>query len=463
MSRTAPIVRRVLVDCGDYELGNLGDVAMLQVTVQRLREQLPAASIEVITGDAIALARHCPGAVPVSYDGRQLWLGRGTLTGRADRVLRRVPLFREDGVEGAMRRHFPPVLERLVRARLSRDDDRHAFESFMAVLHAADAVVVCGAGGVTDHARKWAMPVLALVEHAAARGTPTAMFGHGLGPLTDPDMRRAAGRVLPRLDLLALREGRSGPALARALGVEETRMVVTGDDAIELAYAQRPGFLGDAVGVNLRVSRSAGVDESYVDAVGGVVRRFAAAAGAPLAALPIGRGRASDDVATIQRLLGDAAPASDAEPYDTTAGAIAQAGRCRVVVTGAYHAAVFALSQGVPAVCLARSAYFREKLLGLAAQFGAGCAVVDLSADDFTGRLGRAMHDAWNAAEHVRPALLDAAATQIAASRSAYRRFADLAGDSALDRPAGVRRTSTPVIVPVIPPAPRAKAAPELR
>src|SRR5690348_18151060 len=83
------------------------------------------------------------------------------LLGRADRVLQRTSLFGEAGVEGAMRRHCEPVLERLVRVRLGRGTaDLEAFTTFMTALRSADAVVVCGAGGVTDHARKWALPVL---------------------------------------------------------------------------------------------------------------------------------------------------------------------------------------------------------------------------------------------------------------------------------------------------------------
>ena len=437
--------RHILVDCGDYELGNLGDVAMLQVTVQRLQEHFPTASIDVITRDPAALARHCPGARPVSHGGRQSLFGRGMLLGRADRVLQRTSLFREAGVEGAMRRHCEPVLERLVRVRLGRGTaDLEAFDTFMTALRAADAVVVCGAGGVTDHARKWALPVLALLEHAHRHGVPTAMFGHGLGPLTDRDLTRVAARVLPTLDLFALREGRAGPSIARALGVDPSRLMVTGDDAIDLAHAERPEALGDCVGVNLRVARSADVDERYIDMIGRVVSGFATAHDAPLAALPIGRGKASDDERTIQRMLAAADGASIIDrPLDTTQALIEQAGRCRLVVTGAYHAAVFALAQGVSTVCLARSNYFREKLLGLAAQFGVGCTVIDLSADDVAGQLERAMEQAWGSAPAVRQSLLDAASRQLAASRSAYRRFSDLLAEHAMrGTPRGARISS---------------------
>ena len=50
---------------------------------------------------------------------------------------------------------------------------------------------------------------------------------------------------------------------------------------------------------------------------------------------------------------------------------IEQISRCRLVIVGSYHAAVFALAQGVSAIGLAGNAYYLQKFEGLAAnQFG---------------------------------------------------------------------------------------------
>ena len=40
--------------------------------------------------------------------------------------------------------------------------------------------------------------------------------------------------------------------------------------------------------------------------------------------------------------------------------------RTRLVLTGSYHAAVFALAMGRPAICVAASGYYRSKFYGLA-------------------------------------------------------------------------------------------------
>ena len=60
----------------------------------------------------------------------------------------------------------------------------------------------------------------------------------------------------------------------------------------------------------------------------------------------------------------------DAPVGTSIEGTITTIARCRLVVTGSYHAALFALSMGVPAIGIATSRYYEDKFLGLADQFG---------------------------------------------------------------------------------------------
>lgn len=93
-----------------------------------------------------------------------------------------------------------------------------------------------------------------------------------------------------------------------------------------------------------------------------------------------------------------------------------------MVITGSYHAAVFALAQGIPAVCIEKSAYYSQKFCGLREQFGEGCAVVEAAESDFGFRLEHAIEHAWRSADDLRPRLLEAAASQIEKGRAAYAR-----------------------------------------
>jgi colanic acid/amylovoran biosynthesis protein len=100
--------------------------------------------------------------------------------------------------------------------------------------------------------------------------------------------------------------------------------------------------------------------------------------------------------------------------------------RCRLVVTGSYHAGVFALAQGVSVVGLAQSEYYVTKFLGLTDQFGAGCEVVLLNEPGWENKLADAMNNSWNLADNVRPRLIEACQRQIELSRMAYARFYEL-------------------------------------
>ena len=122
---------------------------------------------------------------------------------------------------------------------------------------------------------------------------------------------------------------------------------------------------------------------------------------------------------------------------------IEQTARCRVVVTGAYHAAVFALAQGIPVVCLSNSPYYQTKFEGLEDLFGRGCAIVGLSDPDLRGRLTIAIERAWDSAEAVRSPLLQSARSQIERSQTAYQRVKTLLQSEAGRAPDLVRSSLT--------------------
>jgi hypothetical protein len=99
-----------------------------------------------------------------------------------------------------------------------------------------------------------------------------------------------------------------------------------------------------------------------------------------------------------------------------------------VVVTGSYHAAVFALAQGVPVVGLARSGYYVDKLHGLAERFETGVSVVSLDAPALERELEHAVREWWDADELELAALPATARRQVDESRAAWRRLPALLG-----------------------------------
>ena len=250
------------------------------------------------------------------------------------------------------------------------------------------------------------------------------MLGQGLGPIETPSLRRVARDVLRRLDLLALRERLSGLPLLKELRVPLERVVVTGDDAIELARRYASGTAGDGIGINMRHATYSGVGVSDVENVRRALMGVAAKLQAPLVGVPISRVPGEEDSFTIERLASDrAGEVADVTRVRTPEDVIVQLRRCRILVAGSYHAAVFALACGIPTVALARSPYYVDKFFGLADMFGAGCIVVRLDEPAFAERFSHAVLALWAAAEALRSPLLAATQKQLWQSRAAYGRL----------------------------------------
>ena len=401
---------------------NMGDVAMLQVAVARLRALWPDEELRVFTSDPVALAQFCPSVTPILLPDWPDWCTDRYLAGRLHTWLAGPASDRLAGVSAAIACRLPSLREHLLRLRtVLRHQDRQSFRDFLAAIAGSRLVFVSGGGGIGDPFSAYSNLVLLALQCALRRGIPTAMVSHGFAPLTSPNLRGKAAAILPKVDLIALREERASRPLLASLGVPLERVATTGDDAIELAYDARREEPGTAIGINFRVARAAGTTDADIHGVAKGVQQFASRVDAPLIPLPIARQR-NLDANAIRLLLAEFATPDNGQPDpDTPQKVIEQVGRCRVVLTGAYHAAVFALGQGIPAVCLARSQYSMNRFLGLADQFRCGgCYVVSLDDVDVSRRVAATMASAWEETERVRNPLRSAAARQIGLGHEAY-------------------------------------------
>lgn len=402
---------RILIENGSHDMRNLGDIAMLQVAVVRLRELWPGAVIEVLTRRAERLAAYCPDVHPVHSRGRRTWCRRQDAAGSGGEAV-------------GTKAHN--LLMSLYDVGLRIAGDRE-FESFLASLSQADLVVSCGGGYINDSFEEDAIQALTVLGRAARSGKVTAMFGQGIGPIESGKLLAKAAAVLPTVGLLALREKRRGPAILESLGIGADNVMTTGDDAIELAYQLRPAELGAEVGVNLRVAEYSGAQARHIETLQSVLQGVAEKYSASLIPIPILlEGTNRDDDILESLLTGDRNASSDAGKIWATEDVVRKVGRCRVVVTGSYHGAVFALSQGIGVVCLANSSYYADKFLGLSEEFGCGCEVIPLEAEDLGKKLSTGIDTAYESSERIRPRLLEAACRQIALSRKAYRRVYEM-------------------------------------
>lgn len=436
---------RILIESSEYWLRNNGDLAMLDVTIARLRRQWPNAHIGVLTDVPLLLRAYHPTAQGIAVSSTDPWSEPSALEDLAARLGPKIvgPL-----ALGHIRlRVWLPQKVRGARRRLSRLGRRHRLPGrtaefaisdsaaaaqrpvhtgSAAAVEAASLLLVLGGGYVADADYAQAHRVFNLVEYACNHDVPVAMVGQGFGPLDDPVLQCRAAEVFPRVGFFSLREGLRGPAILQKAGVPECQVSVTGDDAIELAYTDVDSDfgadIGTDIGVCLRVAAYAPVSQEARDTVRRVVQAVAAEHDSTLVPLIIAEYRSQDRRSTLPIVRGGESVARPLSRYACPEQIIEQVSRCRVLVTGAYHLAVFALSRGIPVVALSSTRYYDDKFRGLEDMFGGGLTLLHLDDPNLGDNLADSMREAWLRSEEVRESLRKKAREQIRLGHHAFER-----------------------------------------
>ena len=405
---------QIFVVPGTCDYTNMGDLAMLQIAMSRLRMLWPAASFKILTYAPNELTRHCPGAIAIPWDGLKGWLGFKALPGG---------LF--PNLKGRLYQQFPPAPDRFSRmVRFVRPRHYEPARQLAKALFEADLLLVTGCGLLTDAFRSDALMILELLEAAAGYGLPCALLSQGVGPIKNYGLFRRAAQVLPQARAIFIREQRAGLPLLEKLSVPRNRIFLTGDDAVEIGFRKNQDMSHDRLGVNLRLAEYSGLDGTFAGMLRGAIVAKAQQYRADLAGIPIlYRGRCSDLQTLCSVLPGERHREED---FDTPEKVIRRISGCRVVIAGSYHAGVFALSQGIPIVGVVQSDYYRDKFEGLADQFGKGCIVVRADSQKFMGDLSAALDELWLQSDELRPGLLSAAEKQIKAAQAAYAKLPEL-------------------------------------
>lgn len=409
---------RIVIDCCNYFLNNHnhGDRAIYKMAAERLTHQWPGAEISWITLDPALMQQTIPAATFVTLAQRHHW-----------QLVSAPQTARKPGLTAALTSLWDGSFPNREQQKLMRTIPDAAL--LVDKIRQADVVLALGGGAFSDHFPKHACGLLDTLAIGLIFGKPTALLSVGFEPVSNPALLEKCKQVLPRLSLIGCRESEIGPALLKEFGVPDERIYLTGDEAIALAYRLRPAQPGGAMGVNLRQSGYSSMDDVALQSIRGVLQETAQRYNAPLLGCPISMFGPSD-VESIQKLTASYnGLVETGETLDEPEKVIQQVGRCRVVVTGSYHAAVFALSQGIPAVGIVRSLHYQSKLAGLATQFGVGCTLVDSHNTDFEANLRNAIVESWQTAEALREALLHKAQEQISAGEIAYRKLFEIVAE----------------------------------
>ncbi|QDT14186.1 Polysaccharide pyruvyl transferase [Alienimonas californiensis] len=399
---------------------------MLAAAVDRLRRRWPDLRLRILTTDSGRLSGAVggpgDGVRPVEIDGRDQWADCTFVSGSPQaRPYRLRRVAQRAGADFKARR--PTLFRSLIALRGIWHPADRAAGRFHDHVRWADLVLATGGGYFTDPFRRHANRVLDTLELARSLGKPTALLGQGLGPLSHASTRHRLAEAVRAAVLVTLRESAASGPLLEELNALGSNVICTGDDAVGPAAALGPAdaACGDVLGLNVRAAKYSGIvgrADRLREAIAGAV----AAMNAHVRCVPVSFHDKERDLDRTLELVPSNRLAAGGDVVEDTPEAVASvAGQCRAVVTGSYHAGVFALSRGVPVVGLVASDYYAWKFGGLAAQFGPGaCTPLETTGPHLAARLTAAVTDAWNAGPDRRAAIYAAACRQAAACEAAY-------------------------------------------
>ncbi len=362
----------ILIDSSNYFSNgsvNLGDIALYQAAARRLAQVFPGCSISIVSADPQLILTQCAPLEPIA------------------------------------------------------PNDPHALQS---ALSKADLVLLSGGGYFSDNFADHAIRLLSTLDAAQTLGRATAIMSPGFEPVTNADLIEVATKVLPKVKLLGCREGRTSPAALRSFGVAEGAWTVTGDDAIEIAAGTPTAKKRNAIGFNLRIAHYSDVETVAARLAATAVAATAAAVEAPIVNLPINLEGPNDHSAVEFALQGQSVRRLECEPAKTPQDLIDRIDQCRLVVTGSFHAAVFALARGTPVVAIASADHYRHKFGGLADLYPDGCVVIDSDIRSLAVSVQAATLRAWFEANALRQRIQHRTQVLLSRQRQFWGRLAEI-------------------------------------
>lgn len=399
-------------------MNNNGDRAMLSILLARLRARYADAEIGVLTNDPDGVLAIDPQAEPVLVGERRLWGFTQGLELRGDPA---TLLALEEWLAVTFTDQYSSLLANVHPTGVENQ------QAWQRAVERSSAIFLMGGGYFTDAFADHTLELLRTLEAGMKRGLPTFIVGCGFEPVSDARLKQLASAVLPQVTAIHCRETLVSPQVLASFGVAPERVTVTGDDAVEFAYALRSNDVGNRIGISLRDHTYNPIEAAQYAVLRRVIGSFAQTQGAPLQPAPISN-YAPNDMDALRRLLPEGAAAAESgETLNTAERLGREVAQCRVMVAGGYHAAVFALSMGIPTICLTRSSHYHHKMSGLLAMFGCNPAERMIALDDaaLESKLKQAVQRAWESAPVERAALLAAASRQAELGKAAYARIFD--------------------------------------
>lgn len=422
------MIRRALVECSTYTMNNIGDKAMLAALSQRLYERFPGIELHIVTCDPQGIREVIPDAVPFQISERVQW----SFFRRIFKGYNNLDDFVETAETDYALRQIYGDEARIQFEALRANDSERGWADLKKLIEKIDFAIVMGGGYFSDAFPYHTHGIFETLDTAMLAGKPAFIMGAGFEPVKNIPLRRAASAVLPRLSLIGTREEKVSRSVLDEFGVHAERILFLGDEALMLSHNVALKPLGNDLGINYRLASYANTEGVNNDVLARTIATTVKKLQANLRPLPISLYAPSDPDAIRKLLELVDIPSDGGVNIKTPEQLIRETQNCRVVVTGSYHAAVFAFAQGIPAVMLANTLHYITKMQGLADQFGG--TVIQISDPELDEKLAKAIEDEWLNADDRREKRLQTVQKLVEANQHAYDKLAEIVNTPLLDQ-----------------------------
>jgi polysaccharide pyruvyl transferase WcaK-like protein len=367
LQRRSPRLNVLVVSSGGVR--NYGDDAILISSLQRLRRVRPNCLATVISDGP-----DCP---PLGRLG--VWGGTcrefcaGLNPDDVRRALRNADVVAED------------LAESLAIGSATRVD-----------LNSFDVVLISGGGYLNYYWPDLTAWRVAIAAAASAVEVPYVLSGQGVGPVS-PQITPMISFLIGAASAVATRDQIS-LQLLKQIVPNGPPIEMVGDDALGLgcdepALARRRlAKLGVPIdrpllGFQARASSYVGFTRDELRETAQHVDNFAADNGFEVVAVPINMQSEGPEVELVTDLAKGKGRRAAWHVVDHASDIAATAGVikvCSALITHTYHAAIFALENGIPTLLVARTKYYRQKGEALRTSFGIPVPIIarsNLSAD----------------------------------------------------------------------------------
>ena len=247
-----------------------------------------------------------------------------------------------------------------------------------------DAMHFVGMGGFTDIFIRDVWYYCSLVHTFVEQRKPVIFTGQQIGPIHSRWTQDLIQRALKKTEFVGLREPTDSLKFCEQANLDSSRFAVMGDDSFGLPAAIAEtveAFLSSRdlsskgfIAVNLRIAGYAGSPDQHIKKIADLLCNLLQKYDLPIVVVPIALDEYDSDITSghlLVEAIGDDRVKVLDKPEELNAALVKGIlGQAYAAIGVSYHFCTFALSQGVPAICIFDGDYYSQKAKGISKFWG---------------------------------------------------------------------------------------------